>query len=449
MLSASAAHARKAFFAPHAILPLVVFRIGFGVLLSCFLVLKCLHRGVDIYYTHSDFHPKYLWFRWIPELPSEWYVTVHYLMAFLALLIAAGVFFRAAAWGFALIFTYVFLLDASYYVNHYYLTCLLSFLLASSPAGRAWSIDTYSKAEVSVATIPAWPMVVLRFQMGVVYFFAGIAKIDADWLSGVPMRMFMESRLNHELSSSFHFLPVAAAWSGMLFDLLIAPALLFNQTRWLAIGVATTFHLTNWFLFHIDFFPFLAILLTFMFLPDRIWRSLQNRILSGGQTYVGRAPRGAVTTVLTVFFAVQLLVPLRGYLIPGNATWTGEGNRFAWRMMLCDKSSTGEIFAITDSGRNKVPVVLSGMTTKAQRQRIFLFPDAIAQLCQYLRTRFGEKYGEDVAYVAEVKMSLNGRRPRYLVDPNVDLSRLEISFWHSDWILNENHGTEESIQTAP
>ena len=43
-------------------------------------------------------------------------------------------------------------------------------------------------------TAPAWALWILRFQIGVVYFYGGLMKINGDWLHGEPMRTWLPRR---------------------------------------------------------------------------------------------------------------------------------------------------------------------------------------------------------------------------------------------------------------
>jgi hypothetical protein len=108
------------------------------------------------------------------------------ILGVLALFIAIGLFYRVSAPLFFLGWTYIFLLDEAQWVNHTYLISLFSFLLIFAPANRAFSADAWLNPKRRSQTAPAWTLWLLRAQMGVVYFFAGVAKISPDWLDGEP-----------------------------------------------------------------------------------------------------------------------------------------------------------------------------------------------------------------------------------------------------------------------
>jgi hypothetical protein len=57
--------------------------------------------------------------------------------------------------------------------------------------------------------------------------------------------------------------------------------------------------------------------------------------------------RRKTLALLTLWASVQLLVPLRHYVIPGSVHWTEEGHRYSWYMLLRQKYGT-VFFEVTD-----------------------------------------------------------------------------------------------------
>ena len=66
--------------------------------------------------------------------------------------------------------------------------------------------------------------------------------------------------------------------------------------------------------------------------------------LTGIEVSAGRL---SLMLAICVFAALQLLMPLRHWLYPGNPNWTEEGHRFAWHMKLRDKDATA-VFELRD-----------------------------------------------------------------------------------------------------
>jgi vitamin K-dependent gamma-carboxylase len=128
------------------------------------------------------------WNGWLRPLPGAGMTWLFAALAFLAVLIALGLCYRAAACLFFLGYTYAFLLEQSNYQNHLYLFCLLAFLLLFTSPHREFSLDARIFPRVASAAVPAWQLHIFKFQLGLVYFLAGVAKLQPEWLSGGPMR---------------------------------------------------------------------------------------------------------------------------------------------------------------------------------------------------------------------------------------------------------------------
>lgn len=218
--------------------------------------------------------------------------------------------------------------------------------MLSIPAHGKWSVDralgwTAKKEETHFVYL--WLM---RFQIGVVYFFGGVAKINMDWLAGQPFG----PRVIHEWLPKLGWIdpPVWTGYLyhylGLLFDLAIVPLLLFRQTRGFGIFGALVFHGLNAVSFNIDVFPFLAFALSLLFCkpdfpaqvyqrfkrffypektskkkrgkgPDRIKRDPSRR----GKGV--RLPNVAVYGVI-VYMMIQSLLPLRHCSIPATLPGT-------------------------------------------------------------------------------------------------------------------------------
>src|SRR5262245_56048989 len=132
---------------------------------------------IDEFYVAPTFHFTWDPFPWVAPLPAPWMYALFAALVVLALALAIGFQYRVSAALFFAGFTYVELIDKTTYLNHYYLVSLLSGLLVVLPADAIWSIDAWRRRDVE-RTIPAWTIYLLRFQIGVVYFFAGLAKIN-------------------------------------------------------------------------------------------------------------------------------------------------------------------------------------------------------------------------------------------------------------------------------
>ena len=111
-------------------------------------------------------------------------------LGFLAEGIAVGYRYRLCALLFFLGLTYVELPDKTAYLNHYYFAALVSLLMVFLPLNRSLSVDAWLKSRTLWDTIPAGALWLLRGQVAAVYVFAGISKLNADWmLEAQPLRI--------------------------------------------------------------------------------------------------------------------------------------------------------------------------------------------------------------------------------------------------------------------
>ena len=169
---------------PQDVASLVVFRVGFGLLMFWEITRYFYFGWVEELYAKQQFHFQYEWFRWIVPFPGEGMYLLFTALGILALMIASGLFYRIAAILFFLGYTYVFLIDQATYNNHFYLICMLSFVMIVAPLHKSWALDVLRGAETHTDRLPVIWLWLMRFHMGVVYFYGGIAKFDSDWMNG-------------------------------------------------------------------------------------------------------------------------------------------------------------------------------------------------------------------------------------------------------------------------
>ena len=137
-----------------------------------------------------------------------------------------------------------------------------------------------------------------------------------------------------------------------------------------------------------------------------------------------------------VYLAVQVLVPLRHWLYPGDVAWTEEGHRFAWRMKLRGKEGTLTV-RITDpvTGESR-PVELTADLTPKQVDEMTGRPGMILQYVQFVKRRLQQEGIARPVITVEALVSLNGRPPQPLIDPTVNLAEITARpFSHARWIL--------------
>lgn len=412
--------------------PLVVLRVVFGAAMLAGAVRFMARGWIRELYVLPRFHFTYTGFDWVRPLP-EWGLWLVFIgLAGLALAIALGLAYRFSMGAFCLLFTYVELLDKATYLNHYYFISVLSFLLLFLPLNGRASLDSRLGWTTPRATVPAWMVWIVRLQLGFVYFYAGLAKLNRDWLlEAQPLRIWLQARTTTPLIGPLFdrvWVAYVMSWAGMLFDLTIFFWLCWSRTRPFAYGAVVIFHALTAALFNIGLFPWIMIGGTLVFFDWRLPPLADAPRPERRRADVAwPAGRGALLIGLIV---LQALLPLRHWLYPGDVNWTEEGGRFAWRVMLVEKTGDATFF-VRDKATGRETTVWPGdYLTRLQEQQMSWQPDMIAQFADYL----GRQYPGDVAVRAEVYVSWNGRPSRLLIDPQADLLQADRGLGSKPWI---------------
>ena len=112
-------------------------------------------------------------------------------------------------------------------------------------------------------TVPRGAVWLVRAQVAVVYVFAGLAKLHADWLwRALPLRLWLPARSGLATSSAACSTSAGRRTSslgGASFDCAVVPLLLWRRTRPFALAAVVAFHVATWGLFPIGVFPWLMI----------------------------------------------------------------------------------------------------------------------------------------------------------------------------------------------
>ncbi len=459
-----------------------VFRIGFGIILLWDVWRYYSNGWVERYYIQPDFYFKYYGFEWVQPWSGDGMYIHFAIMGICAFFILVGAFYRIAIVVFTLAFTYVFLLDQTRYLNHFYLVILFSILLCVIPAHRQLSVDAWLRPKLRSSTIPSWSLWLLRAQMEIVLIFAGIVKINADWLQLQPLKMWLAERSDFPYGLGYLFAQdwavATAAYGVIVLHIIGAPLLLWKRTRLAVFCIYAAFHTLNHFVFSIGIFPWFTLFASLLFfnpawpkhLLTRLRSYLQQRLpalfsssssvsfsdsstpnpgtLSAFHIYRTSAVQQNLTLAFVIFWTVlQILIPLRHVLYPGNVSWTEEGHRFAWQMKLRDKAGWVDFYVIDANDRGNIThVEPEWFLTAKQVRKMAGRPDMILQFAHFLAAHWREHYGiNDPMVHASAFVSLNGRPPTLLVDPARDLTKIERDLWPADWIIPLEQPVEDTL----
>lgn len=431
--------------------PIAIYRMAIGLMLFISIV-RFWAKGwiADLYIKPLHFFSFY-GFEFIRPLGSYTYL-LFFVCAVAALLVAIGLFYRPASIVLFFSFTYIELMDRSTYLNHYYFMSLVLFMLMFLPAGRYFSVDAYRRPARLSDQVPKWNIDVLKLMMVILYFYAGLAKINSDWLgSALPLKIWLPSRNDLPVIGWLFDYPATAflfSWFGCLYDLSIAFLLWNKKTRPFAYATVVVFHLLTAILFPIGMFPYVMIVAALIFFSAdfhlQIIRFLNNCFKLPSQfiypdvTFSYRGLRqNIVLTVFGLFFFLQILFPFRYLLYPGALFWTEQGYRFSWRVMLIEKAGYAQ-FTIKDADGRFAVANNNEFLTVLQEKMMSTQPDMILQYAHILRdhyARLGFKLPE--VYV-DSYVTLNGRGGKVFINPHTDLAKESDSFKPKSWILPMN-----------
>jgi hypothetical protein len=432
---------------PVDVASLAVLRIAFGAVMAAAILRYFLKGWIHAYYVAPSFFFTFPGFGWVKPLPGVGMYALFAVLGVASAGVMVGLFYRACMLVLAVGFTYVQLLDRTHYLNHYYLSCLLAFLMALMPLEGLWSLDARRRPELRRDTVPAWCLWTLRAQLLVAYGFSGLAKLQADWLlRGQPLVQWLDGTPMARALAPLVPLPVLAllaSWGGMLVVLLGPPLMLWRRTRLLAYASLLSFHLTTGLLLNIGVFPWLAALLLLLFFepdwPRRVltWMRTGTRPapLEPQAPAQERRPAAWLTVLLCVHFAVQVLVPLRHWLYPGPVLWNEEGFLFSWHMKIMEKRANARFEATDPATGEHWHVDPLRYLTEKQAYRTVTHPDMLATFARHVSEEYARQGRPGVEVRAWVAVRLNGRPRQLLVDPAVDLAAYRYSLAPRPWVL--------------
>jgi len=430
---------------------IVILRVVVGLLVFVSAARYVAKGWVETLLLGPSFQFRYWGFEWVPVPGPALAYGLFAVLALAGLALAAGRAVRLSAALACLAFTWLELVDLSYYLNHYYfLSCLLLTMALVPP--RA---DADGRA-------PAWKLGLLRTQVALVYVFAGLAKLEPDWLlRAQPLKIWLARHAALPIVGPWMnepWLAYAASWAGAGFDLLVVPALLWSRTRAPAFAALVAFHLITGALFPIGLFPAVMIgCATILLAPDwpRRWLAPGSRLdadLARATVEPPRLTRLSAALAL-VALVIQIALPWRHLLYPGSTLWHEQGGRFAYRVMLVEKGGSVS-FRLHDpaSGRRWRVEPCDTELTMLQAKMMSTQPDMIAAFARHLASSYtaadpGASPGARAGIhhgLLEVRVdafvAVNGRPSARLIDPEVDLAAVSEGLAAKPWILPAPEG---------
>ena len=428
---------------------LAIFRLGFGFLML-YSVIRIWSKGwIESLYLQPSFHFSYLGFEWVKPIDNYTYL-IFLVCAISSFFVAIGYKYRYSVILLFLSFTYIELMDKTTYLNHYYLVSLISFLMIFLPANASYSLDSFIRNK-SFKLIPKWNVDALKLMICIVYFYAGIAKINSDWLlEAQPLKIWLTSKYDLPILGNTIFqmdwIHIFFSWSGMFYDLLIAFILLNKNTRPFGFILVVLFHVMTAILFpSIGMFPYIMITCSIIFFEpethkkilDRTFVIIKNPLnkIKSIKVYNYRNTK-VVQTLMIVFFSIQLLFPFRYFLYPGELFWNEQGYRFSWRVMLIEKKGFTEFKVVDSKTSESFYVTNDKFLTEFQERQMSFQPDFILEYAHYIGDYYNKNGLNNVQVYAESFVTLNGRLSKRFIDPTIDLMKEKRGFSNKKWITN-------------
>ena len=188
-------------------------------------------------------------------------------MAALALLL--GIFSRPAGIVAGACGYLVLAQDAFGYMHHLHMLYLGAILLGITDSGCAFALRPDAPRS------PRSSLQLLRAFVASIYVWAALCKLRPDWLDGRALALFhADGALRGCVAAALFATPgrcVALAWIVVLFELALAPALLWRRTTTLALIVAYAMHLTFELAGRVDSIGWQMAALLIVFVPARVW----------------------------------------------------------------------------------------------------------------------------------------------------------------------------------
>ncbi|MEL6718517.1 MAG: HTTM domain-containing protein [Bacteroidota bacterium] len=417
-------------FRPVSIAPLIVFRLIFGALLL-YSTARTWQKGwIDELYIEPTYHFSFIY--WLHPLEGNGMYIIFSLLILSSIGIILGLFYRVSSLLFLFLFTYVELLDKAYYLNHYYLVTTLVFWLTLVPANRWYALDTFLFPRIKSTTCANWHILIFKVQLSIVYFFAGLAKVNSDWLlRAQPLAIWLPGRYELPIIGSWlHYKEVAFlfSWIGCIYDLTIWIFLWIKKTRPYAYFMVIIFHILTAILFpRIGMFPLIMITSTVIFFSPT-WHqkvlsylpfssSLDTEIVQKSK------PKWSLyaTTIFLAYFAIQLYLPFRYLQYSGNLFWHEKGYRFSWRVMLMEKNGYTSIIVRDPLENIQKEVDKDQYLTPFQKQQMRSQPDMILQFARHIGDEFKAKKGYAPEVFVKSRLSLNARRSQVFTNDTIDV----------------------------
>lgn len=439
--------ARRQLMASVDPLNLGLFRIVFGLVLIGYFLFYRTPDTLNLFFLSADFHFSFPLKEMLglPAPTEESLAVLHPIMLVAAGLLTIGLLSRVAAAVLLLCSGYLFVLEKAVYAHHDYLILLFLLLFVVTGPSPFMAVDRWLFRRNAPAELPGWTLFLFRAQVVIVYFFSALNRMNGEWLSGrVSESIFVGA------GDAFIFATVVIA---LVADLCAAFMLALRQLRPLGIVILIAFNIGIKYYLDMTILPFLMISTAALFV-DPVWvrhlpgvRGLLAAFTPPASARDARVP-GPVWAFIGVYLFLQVVIPLRHFLIPGPVHWNMLGQRFSWRLLA--QVNVGHIdFFVTDiiTGKTEEVPRLEGINP-GRYMVMNYHPDMILQYADYIR----ERYAAEGMYAPLVSVnsfvSSNGRPFSLYINPELNVAHEEIGA-HYPILINPTGLSHPSTKIYP
>jgi hypothetical protein len=423
--------------------PLAAFRVLFGFLIALSIIRFVAYGWVEKLYLTPTFHFTYLGLSWAKPLGPLTYVI--FLVCFISAAgVALGYRYKLSAITLFLSFTYIEAMDKTTYLNHYYFISVVSLLLCFLPANADFSLDVKQR-RVCRQYVPVWSILSLKMFVGIVYFYAGLAKLNTDWLfEAQPLSIWLSTKTDIPIIGNlfeYPWLHYLFSWGGAFYDLSIPFLLLNKRTRNIAFLLVIAFHIMTRILFPIGMFPWIMIAAATVFFASDTLKNILIKTFTflSSKESINDMSRHSFSKILVgVLIISQIVLPWRYLMYPGELFWHEQGFRFSWRVMVMEKQGYTTFRVVDKNNGDSWTIKNDDFLTSFQEKQMAFQPDFILEYAHHLAEYYKINHNRNIAVYADSYVSLNGRSTKRFVDPTIDLTTRSRNLIPIDWLLPFN-----------
>lgn len=421
---------------------LIIFRVFFGFLIAAEAFGAIFTGWIKRTLIEPEFTFNFIGFDFLQPLPGNGMYFYFAVMGLFGLLVMLGYRYRFSIIMYTVMWAGVYFMQKTSYNNHYYLLLLLLIIMSVLPAANYFSLDVKRNPSLKKISMPRWVVLFIIIQLWIVYTYASVAKLYPDWLDYTVAKNLMLGKINYPIVGELlqhHWAHISITYFGILFDLLIVPLLLWRRTRLIAFCFSIFFHLFNSIVFQIGIFPYMSLAFTvFFFSRERMHQVfMKKKEFYDDNEIIVPSYKKTLLVLASIWFVIQIALPVRHWVIPGDVLWTEEGHRMSWRMMLRGRSGMTNFYILdkNDPNAKKKYINKNDYLSKKQLRTVSTKPDAMWQFAQRLKKEYDTK-GKDVAVYVKSKVSVNGKKHRDFIDPEVDLASVPWNYFSTNpWII--------------